>query len=174
MEKNGKQANNGRRSLPVILIAVAVLLMAAVLLTQNAGRGPQTGGSEEVRVIAEGESLVIPAGEVTGDASFYPVEVDGTQMEVLAVRDSAGVIRTAYNTCQICYDSGRGYYVQSGSVLVCQNCGNRFTADQVEVQSGGCNPWPIFPQSKTVTDEAVCISYDELHRATEIFAGWKQ
>ena len=101
-------------------------------------------------------------------------EVDGTQMEVLTVRDSAGVIRTAYNTCQICYDSGRGYYVQSGSVLVCQNCGNRFTADQVEVQSGGCNPWPIFPQSKTVTDEAVCISYDELHRATEIFAGWKQ
>ena len=152
MEKNGKQANNGRRSLPVILIAVAVLLMAAVLLTQNVGRGPQTGGSEEVRVIAEGESLVIPAGEVTGDARFYPVEVDGTQMEVLAVRDSAGVIRTAYNTCKICYDSGRGYYVQSG----------------------GCNPWPIFPQSKTVTDEAVCISYDELHRATEIFAGWKQ
>ena len=99
MEKNGKQANNGRRSLPVIFIAVAVLLMTAVLLTQNAGRGQQTGGSEEVRVIAEGESLVIPAGEVTGDACFYPVEVDGTQMEVLAVRDSAGVIRTAYNTC---------------------------------------------------------------------------
>lgn len=35
-------------------------------------------------------------------------------------------IRTAFNTCQVCYSSGRGYYVQEGNVLVCQNCGNRF------------------------------------------------
>lgn len=30
------------------------------------------------------------------------------------------LIRTAFNTCQVCYSSGKGYYVQSGNVLVCQ------------------------------------------------------
>jgi len=35
-------------------------------------------------------------------------------MEVLAVKAPDGTIRTAMNTCKICYDSGAGYYVQEG------------------------------------------------------------
>lgn len=122
--------------------------------------------------IASGESLVIPTADITTDASFYPVEVDGTNMEVIAVRDSAGNIRTAFNTCQICYDSGRGYYVQSGNYLVCQNCGNRFSMDQVEIEAGGCNPWPIFDENKTVTADEISISYDFLVESQRIFANW--
>ena len=45
--------------------------------------------------------------------------------------------------------------------------------DQVEIESGGCNPWPIFPEDKTVTDDAVSISYEYLREATQIFANWK-
>ena len=127
----------------------------------------------DVQVIAEGKSLVIPVSEISSTASFYPVEVDGTRMEVFAVADSEGNIRTAFNTCQICYGSGRGYYVQEGNVLVCQNCGNRFTVDQVEIQSGGCNPWPIFPENKTITDDTIEISYDFLNESKEIFSKWK-
>ena len=123
--------------------------------------------------IASGESLVIPTAGITADASFFPVEVEGMAMEVVAVRDSAGNIRTAFNTCQVCYDSGRGYYVQSGDYLVCQNCGNRFAMDQVEIESGGCNPWPIFDENKTVTEDEISISYDFLVEAQGIFANWK-
>ena len=53
-------------------------------------------------------------------------------MVVLAFKASDDTIRTALNTCQVCYDSGRGYYVQEGDKLICQNCGNQFEADQVE------------------------------------------
>ena len=63
--------------------------------------------------------------------------------------------------------------IAAAAVLVCQNCGNRFTVDQVEIESGGCNPWPIFPEDKTVTDDAVSISYEYLREATQIFANWK-
>ena len=63
---------------------------------------------------------MIHTADITTDASFFPVEVNGTRMEVIAVKDSEGNIRTAFNTCQVCYDSGRGYYVQSGDYLVCQ------------------------------------------------------
>lgn len=119
-----------------------------------------------VHVIAQGDSLIIPISDISSTVAFYPIEVDGTRMEVLAAADSEGNIRTAFNTCQICYGSGRGHYVQEGNTLVCQNCGNRFTVDQVEIQSGGCNPWPIFPENKTVTDNTIEISYDFLNESS--------
>lgn len=130
-------------------------------------------GAREARVIQEGESLVIPISEITEAAGFYPVTVDGTNMEIIAVKAPDGTIRTAFNTCQICYDSGRGYYKQSGGKLVCQNCGNQFAMSRVEVEAGGCNPWPVFEEDKTVTEEAVSISYDFLKASEQVFVNWK-
>lgn len=124
-------------------------------------------------VISNGDFLEISTSDITTSASFYPVEVDGTQMEVIAVRDSSGTIRTAFNTCQICYGSDRAYYVQSGDKLVCQNCGNTFSMDQIEIESGGCNPWPIFSSDKTTTDETITISYEFLIDSKGLFANWK-
>ncbi|MPM84704.1 hypothetical protein SDC9_131777 [bioreactor metagenome] len=129
------------------------------------------GGAQEIK---SGESLVIPVGDITETAAFYPIKVDGTTMEVLAVKAPDGTIRTAFNTCEVCYDSGRGYYKQEGNVLICQNCGNRFKTSQVEVQSSGCNPWPIFTKDKTVTDESITISYDFLSASTKAFENWKR
>jgi hypothetical protein len=120
-----------------------------------------------------GSDLIIPVSDVSDIARFYSVTVEGTPLEVLAVKAPDGSIRTAFNTCQVCFDSGRGYYEQVGSTLVCQNCGNRFSMDQVEVASGGCNPVPIFAANKTVTDDNITISYDFLKEAKSIFANWK-
>lgn len=168
-----KKSNNW---LPVAAAAVLVIAVVGTLLPNNNGgsESSTTSAAETSQVISEGESLVIPVSEVSTTAQFYPVTVDGTAMEIIAVKDSSGYIRTAYNTCQVCYSSGKGYYVQDGNDLVCQNCRNRFTVDQVEIQSGGCNPWPIFQEDKIVTEEAVSISYDSLKAATQIFANWKR
>lgn len=160
----------GKRS--AWLPAAAVFLLAAVTAAALFSKSGNIGG--ESRIISEGGSLLIPVSEVSSTARFYPVEVDGTQMEILAIKDSGGNIRTAFNTCQICYSSGRGYYKQDGGALVCQNCGNRFTVDHVEIESGGCNPWPIFPEDKTVTEDSISISYDYLSETTRIFANWKK
>lgn len=187
-DKKGAGNNNQQKKSNLalyLMTAVALCLVAAVIIVPKLAKGNKgvtdgnvtasdaNGGGDEVQVIEAGESLVIPISEVSSTAQFYPVEVDGTRMEVLAVEDSEGNIRTAFNTCQICYASGRGYYVQDGDVLVCQNCGNGFTVDQVEIQSGGCNPWPIFAENKTVTEDSIEISYDFLKKSKEIFANWK-
>jgi uncharacterized membrane protein len=121
-----------------------------------------------------GADLIIPVSGISETATYYPVTVEGTDMEVIAVKAPDGSIRTAFNTCQICYDSGRGYYEQDGDELVCQNCGNRFKMNQVEVEFGGCNPWPIFSGDKAVTDETITISYDFLQESRQIFANWKR
>ncbi len=117
--------------------------------------------------------LVIAVKDISKTAQFYPVEVEGVKLEVIAVKAPDGTIRTAFNTCQVCYDSGQGYYKQQGNELVCQNCGNRFTMDEVEVLSGGCNPVPIFPEDKTVTDQTITIPLAFLKEAKTIFSHWR-
>jgi uncharacterized membrane protein len=144
---------------------LAVFLAAGTLLV----KGDRAAGED----VAVDRDIVIQAGDISSTAKFYPASVDGMRMEIIAVRAGDGSIRTAFNTCQVCYDSGRGYYKQSGDALVCQNCGNRFRMDRVEVVSGGCNPVPIFPEHKTVTDETITIPYEYLKEAKVIFSNWR-
>jgi uncharacterized membrane protein len=134
----------------------------------------QTNQQNVVKPPIADQDLVIKTAEVTENAIFYPVDIEGRRLEVLAVKAPDGTIRTAFNTCQVCYASGRGFYKQQGTVLVCQNCGNRFRMSQVGVRSGGCNPVPIFAANKTVTDTAITISRDFLKEAKDIFSRWRR
>ena len=188
-KRRGSKTNTGKTKRGYGLPLVAVIIVVACLVVvmgnhQSKGQPSAEDGSaipaqeqekstSEAVEIAAGESLVIPLADITEDAVFIPVTVDGTELEVIAVRDSTGRIGTAFNTCQICYSSGRGYYVQQGDVFVCQNCGNQFTADQIGLEAGGCNPWPVTEDQRTVTGDAVEISYDVLSANKAIFANWK-
>ncbi|MDR0840099.1 MAG: DUF2318 domain-containing protein [Christensenellaceae bacterium] len=174
-----KQASAAKRSNWPLLVAIALVAVALVAVGAEVLQGKtdaaQGGGAEAPAEasVAVDQDLVIPISAITTTAAFYPVEIEGTRLEVLAVQAPDGSIRTAFNTCQVCYDSGRGYYKQQGDVLVCQNCGNRFAMGQVEVQSGGCNPVPIFAGNKTVDAETITISKEFLTEAKVIFANWK-
>lgn len=118
--------------------------------------------------------IKIRKSDVTTNAKFYPYELDGVKMEMVAFKASDGTIRTALNTCQICFDSGRGYYEQVGDYLVCQNCGNRFHKDQVEIVRGGCNPVPILEDNKQDTGDYIVISKDYLVSQKDYFVNWQK
>jgi hypothetical protein len=160
--EGGRPAASGKKAGYAWIAACAALAVA--IWAYSAFRG--SGGDAA-------SDLVIPISEITSEASFYAVEVGSTQMEVIAVEAPDGTIRTAFNTCQVCYSSGRGYYVQDGDSLVCQNCLNRFSMSDVEVESGGCNPVPIMPGDKTVTEDSIIVSGEFLSSARDIFANWK-
>ena len=170
---NGKKRSGFAMKLAVMMIAAAALTACAPKEKAEETTEPTKAAAENAQKVGSGDTLAIPVKDISSTAQFYPVDVDGTKMEVIAVQAPDGTIRTAFNTCQVCYDSGRGYYKQEGDVLVCQNCGNRFPMSRVEVEAGGCNPWPIFDKEKTVTDESITISYDFLKESKEIFANWK-
>jgi uncharacterized membrane protein len=181
MRTQGAEKRTGIKR-PAVVAALTILLAFAAAgcsggATGGAGSADADSGDAEnagTTAIEEGDTLTINVADISDTAKFYPIEIDGTAMEILAVKAPDGTVRTAFNTCEVCYDSGRGYYVQDGDALVCQNCGNRFKTSQVEVQSRGCNPWPIFAEDKAVTDETITISYDFLSESTKVFANWKR
>jgi uncharacterized membrane protein len=144
------------------IFTAAFLLVGVMLSAQSA--------EQNIRkpVIAD-RDLVIQTAEITENALFFPVDIDGVRMEVLAVKAPDGTIRTAFNTCQVCYASGRGYFVQTGTLLVCQNCGNRYRMSQVERQAGGCNPVPIFPANKKITAKTITVSKEYLRQTKIMF-----
>jgi uncharacterized membrane protein len=118
--------------------------------------------------------LRIPKKEVTATVSFYPYKAGGVLMEILALRAPDGSVRTAFNTCQVCYSSGRGWYTQKGDSLFCNNCGNRFLARQVELIKGGCNPVPITKELKTEDANFITIPKALLEEAKPLFLKWKR
>ena len=119
-------------------------------------------------------AVVIKKKDITLKAKFYSYVLDGRNIEIFAVKASDGTIRTALNTCQVCYSSGRGYYVQEGAVFVCQNCGNRFRLDQIEIVKGGCNPIPIQKKDKTDLGDSIGISKSYLKSVAPYFVNWKK
>ena len=159
----------------------------AILLTAFAGCGKEKAAetsttaqtsentTNEVTKVTSGNALSIPTDELSENAEFLPGRCrrhrNGSDC---SKRFPQEPYAQHFNTCQICYDSGKGYYKQEGDKLVCQNCGNSFTMDQVGEISRGCDPWPILDENKTVTDEEIEISYDFLKDSADIFANWKK
>jgi uncharacterized membrane protein len=155
-----------------IITVVAIALVAVAFMVKTPGKSGSDGVSGTIKAVKDAD-IVIQTKDITDQPGFYPAEINGTKLEVIAVKASDGTIRTAFNTCQVCYNSGKGYYKVEGDQLVCQNCGNRFGMDDVEVTKGGCNPVPITSEYKTVTDDTITISKDFLTQATQIFSNWK-
>jgi hypothetical protein len=147
-------------------ISTRLMLTLAALLAANLAFA---GGT-----ITPAGELKIPKKEVTAIAKFYGYKVGNVQIEVLALRAPDGTIRTAFNTCQVCYASGRGYYTQAGEFLVCNNCGNRFLARQVELVKGGCNPVPITKDLKREDAEFIYIPKALFEQARPLFLKWKK
>lgn len=115
------------------------------------------------------DEVKIKIADVTKIVKFYPVMIDDTKMEVMAVRANDGIIRLAFDACQVCSDSGKGHYVQEGEYLVCQNCGTKFSIDQVGAVRGGCNPAPILGDDKTEVAGYYVISKDVLESSKDLF-----
>jgi len=136
---------------------------------------PTAETSEETKVQSFIDTdVVIEKSGITKNAQYIPVEADGVKMEIIAVKASDDTIRLAFNTCQVCYDSGRGYYEQDGDVFVCQNCGNRFKTTQIGVKRGGCNPVGIYDEWVTQDDEGITIPLDLIKQAEYLFGNWKK
>ncbi len=169
VNKKGKKsqpaAKSGGKSYLIVVVLGLLILGYVLVKALSPGTPDAAAASGEIKIVKS---------DITGTVKFYPYKAGKTKMEVLAVKASDGTIRTAFNTCQVCFNSGKGYYKQEGDELVCQNCGNRFKLDQIEVIKGGCNPVPIMEENKTDDGANIVIAKDFLEANKELFANWNK
>lgn len=150
---------------------------AAVEITGNdAAVNKESGSAESGNIFVQAEvnedgNIVIDTSNISSDATFVNYEVDGVIIQLIAVQASDGSVRMSFNTCQSCNPSPRAYFIQQEDVFICQNCGNRFTADQVGVERGGCNPAPV--EATQDEDGNFVIEAAYLDQYKNNFASWQ-
>jgi uncharacterized membrane protein len=91
-------------------------------------------------------------------AHYYTYMLNDRPIEFFVLKSADGIVRSAFNACDVCYRSLKGYG-QEGQIMVCNNCGSQFPADQINVVRGGCNPSPL---ERSVEDDDLVIHEDDI------------
>jgi len=110
---------------------------------------------------AENGAVTIPVADVAdGEAHYFSFD-QGKEVKFFLLKSSDGVIRAAFDACDVCYLEKKGYS-QDGEFMVCNNCGMRFHSSRINEVQGGCNPSPL---TRTYDADNVTI------QASDIAAG---
>ncbi|MCJ7593361.1 MAG: DUF2318 domain-containing protein [Desulfobacterales bacterium] len=132
----GTEKKNRLPLLITILACAVVFILAGVFFFRGSG--------ETASVVASTDTVSYPVGTFEdGKARHYQLKPgEGTPVKFFILKSSDGVIRAAFDACDVCWKAGLGYY-QEGDVMVCKNCGQRFASVKVNEVRGGCNPAPL-------------------------------
>lgn len=124
-----------------IVVAGAILLTALVVVATT--RGPGAGAAVPAGVSAGADVRLDAAQFDDGQAHFFTyANAANQQLRFFVLKSSDGVIRAAFDTCDVCYRKRKGYR-QAGDTMVCNNCGQVFRSVDINVLHGGCNPVPL-------------------------------
>lgn len=122
------------------IVVLTLCVMGFVLPGQSSAFGI-FGQHAKVKAV-DGE-VRIPLSDVSdGDAHYYAYKHDGVEIKFFVVKSRDGVIRAAFDACDVCFPAKKGYS-QDGEFMICNNCGRRFHSSQINVVEGGCNPAPL-------------------------------
>jgi uncharacterized membrane protein len=100
-----------------------------------------------------------------GAARHFDFKADGMTIRYFILKSSDGVIRAAFDACDVCWPAGKGYY-QDGDDMVCRNCGRRFASVLVNEVKGGCNPAPL---TRTVNGDRLVLKVDDILQGKSYF-----
>ena len=186
MSKKGKNKNQQKNKNPEKIAAKK----AVVLGTESKNRMPLLVAAIGVVLIAGGAIFYIfqGGGGITATASApvasnntfvsFPISlfddgkarhfehVDGNMtIRYFILKSSDGVIRAAFDACDVCWPAGKGYY-QDGDVMVCRNCGRRFASVLVNEVQGGCNPAPL---NRNLENDKLIIQIKDIQQGRQYF-----
>lgn len=125
----------------VLTICLAILVTGTTALAFNL---PFLNKSKFTTLTPKNGELTIPLKDINdGTAHYYKVKAnDGIIVTFFTLKSGDGVIRAAIDACDVCYKAGKGY-IQDGDFMICENCGQRFASNRINVIKGGCNPAPL-------------------------------
>ncbi|MCK5560200.1 MAG: DUF2318 domain-containing protein [Thermoplasmata archaeon] len=122
--------------------------------------------AKEIKDTTNKDEISIPVSEVNdGDAHYYSYDSNGVKIRYFVLKSSDGVIRAAFDTCDVCYKEKKGYR-QEGDDMVCNNCGQRFASVKINEEKGGCNPAPL---DRTIDGNDVVIKISDIENGRKYF-----
>ena len=131
-----KKVRSRIRSRRAMSAAAGILALSGMLVSLSA--------TQDAAAAKPASEIVYPVKTFqNGEARFYSYPAaNGVTIKYFVLKSSDGVIRAAFDACDVCFEAGRGY-TQKGDFMVCKNCGRRFASVRVNEVQGGCNPAPL-------------------------------
>lgn len=72
--------------------------------------------------------ITYPVAQFDSDqAQHFNYRSEGIDIRYIVLKSSDGVLRAAFDACDVCWPEGKGYY-QDGDDMVCHNCGRRLAS----------------------------------------------
>jgi uncharacterized membrane protein len=155
----GNKINNVIKTTLVGLAALGIFVLVFALSEKNSD-----GGSGLVQ--GSNNVVTIPLAQLNnGKAHFFRYSSGERDIKFFVLRSSDGVIRAAFDTCDVCYPEKKGYR-QEGDFMVCNNCNNKFRSNNINVLKGGCNPVPL---DRTVVGNNLVIKVADIKKGEFYF-----
>lgn len=141
------------------IVTVALLVGVASVFAFSFGK------YEKVKI--NGGVVTIPVATLAdGKAHFYKYEDGGKEIAFFAVKSTDGTINAAFDACDSCYKSKKGYE-QQGDKMNCKNCNQKFAINRLGPNAtGGCNPGYLPHQ---MNGNAISISVNDLKGGARYF-----
>jgi hypothetical protein len=142
-------------------------------VTQPAATPQTAAGAPQTASVTSQTSANTPAEQVThpvslfigGQAQFFEYKAGDLTIKYFIVKSSDGVIRAAFNACDVCWPAGKGYR-QEGDDMVCNNCGRHFKTTLINEVQGGCNPAPL---NRKIENNNVIIAVKDILPGKQYF-----
>jgi len=155
---------NSRLPLFAAIIGVVIIAAAAVFYINQGGSvqsatavAPSTAGRT---------SVAFPLSLFEDGKARHFEHTDGEfTIRYFILKSSDGVLRAAFDACDVCWPAGKGYY-QEGDHMVCRNCGRRFASVRVNEVKGGCNPAPL---NRVVQNGKLVIQVQDILEGKQYF-----
>ena len=154
-----RNTKKGVATYAAIGVTALLILVVAVFFFKKDGQSSEklTAATEVTFPVATFED---------GKAKHFELAAgDGIVVKYFVLKSSDGVIRAAFDACDVCWPSGKGYY-QDQDVMVCRNCGRRFASVKVNEVKGGCNPAPL---NRSIVGDKLVIQTSDILEGKRYF-----
>ena len=155
-----------KNRLPLFVAAIGIVLIAGAAIFYVFQPGGTATATASAPAATNSTFVSFPVSMFDDGKARHFEHVDGNMtIRYFILKSSDGVIRAAFDACDVCWPAGKGYY-QEGDNMVCRNCGRRFASVLVNEVQGGCNPAPL---TRTLENDKLIIQIKDIQQGRQYF-----
>ena len=151
--------------MPLIAAVICGVMVAAGAFFYFSGSGSQVSAIATQTSSGASQITYQVALFDDGKARHYAFNDGDMTIKYFILKSSDGVIRAAFDACDVCWSAGKGYF-QEGDNMVCRNCGRRFASVLVNEVKGGCNPAPL---NRRIDEDKLVLDVADIREGRQYF-----